>query len=186
MTLDLRVPLDLDQAPRSLTINTFDIRITGPGRHQPWRGALAVGIISVIILVACLIILGLTSDFLVDWLWFSEIGYPGLFWTTIIAQAGTFCAAFVATALILWANGALAYRLARSPWARLPNPQWQRGGGANPPDLVEVIRHHSRWPVVIGCGASLIAVLVGWGEVHNWSVFLRFVYQVPSGASDPT
>jgi hypothetical protein len=30
---------------------------------------------------------------------------------------------------------------------------------------------------VIGCAASLIAIiLVGWGEVHNWSVFLRLLY----------
>jgi len=28
-------------------------------------------------------------------------------------------------------------------------------------------------------------VLVAWGEVHNWGVFLRFLYQVPYGASDP-
>ena len=56
------------------------------------------GIFAVVILVACLIILGLASDFLVDWLWFGEIGYPGVFWTTIVAQTATFCAAFVATA----------------------------------------------------------------------------------------
>ena len=157
----------------------------GPRRHSPRRNALVVCIIAVIILLICLIVLGLTSDFLVDWLWFSEIGYPGVFWTTIFAQAATFCAAFLATVLILWANGALAYRLARSPWARLPDLGWERGGVATPPDPLEVIRHHSRWPFVIGCGASLIAILVGWGEVHNWSVFLRFFYQVPSGASDP-
>jgi uncharacterized membrane protein (UPF0182 family) len=157
----------------------------GPRRHSPWRNALVVCIIAVIILLICLIVLGLTSDFLVDWLWFSEIGYPGVFWTTILAQAATFCAAFLATVLILWANGALAYRLARSPWARLPDLGWERGGVATPPDPLEVIRHHSRWPFVIGCGASLIAILVSWGQVHNWSVFLRFFYQIPSGATDP-
>lgn len=162
LTLGLRVPRDLDQAPRSLTISTFDIRITGPRRHPPWQSALVACIIAVIILLICLIVLGLTSDFLVDWLWFSEIGYPGVFWTTIFAQAGTFCAVFLTTALILWANGALAYRLARSPWARLPDLGWERGGVATPPDLPEVIRHHSRWPFVIGCGASLIAILVAW------------------------
>ena len=34
-------------------------------------------------------------------------------------------------------------------------------------------------------GASFIAMLVGWGEIHNWGVFLRFLYQVLYGASDP-
>jgi uncharacterized protein len=87
----------------------------GPRQRPPRRGVLVAGIFAVVILVACLIILGLTSDFLVDWLWFGEIGYPGVFWTTIVSQAATFCAAFAATAVILWVNGALADRFARSP-----------------------------------------------------------------------
>ena len=157
----------------------------GPRRRPPWPGALVVGIFAVVILVTCLIILGLTSDFLVDWLWFGEIGYPGVFWTTIVAQAATFCAAFVATALILWANGALADRFARSPWTRLPDLRRTNSGIAISPHPLEAIRHHSRWPFVIGCAASLIAILVGWGEVHNWSVFLRLLYQVPFGTPDP-
>ncbi|MBV9628447.1 MAG: UPF0182 family protein [Xanthobacteraceae bacterium] len=144
-----------------------------------------VGIFALVILVTCLIILGLTSDFLVDWLWFGEIGYPGVFWTTIVAQAATFCAALVATALILWANGALADRFARSPWARLPELRKTNSGAATSPHPLQAIRHHSRWPFVIACAACLIAILVGWGEVHNWSVFLRLLYQVPFGTPDP-
>src|SRR5436309_3128716 len=31
----------------------------------------------------------------------------------------------------------------------------------------------------------VLAALVGWGELHNWAVFLRFLYQAPFGASDP-
>jgi uncharacterized membrane protein (UPF0182 family) len=157
----------------------------GPRRLTPWRGALVAGIFAVVILVACLIIFGLASDFLADWLWFREIGYLGVFWTTIVAQVATFCAAFLATAVILWANGALAYRVARSPWTRLSDLRSDRGGGAVSSDMLELIRHHSRWPFVIGCVASLIAILVGWGELHNWSVFLRFFYQVPFGTTDP-
>ena len=41
------------------------------------------------------------------------------------------------------------------------------------------------WPLVIAGGAGLLAVLVAWGEVDNWGVFLRFLYQVPYGESDP-
>jgi hypothetical protein len=46
------------------------------------------------------------------------------------------------------------------------------------------MRHRLPWPLVIAGGASFIAMLVGWGEIHNWGVFLRFLYQVPYGASD--
>src|ERR1700758_671440 len=45
--------------------------------------------------------------------------------------------------------------------------------------------HWPPWRLVIAGGASVLAVLVAWGEVHNWGVFLRFFYQVPYGAEDP-
>ena len=47
------------------------------------------------------------------------------------------------------------------------------------------MRHRLRWPLVIAGGAGLLAALVAWGEVNNWGVFLRFLYQVPYGVSDP-
>jgi hypothetical protein len=42
--------------------------------------------------VICLILLG---DFLVDWLWFSAIGYLNVFWTIIIAEAEVFFSVFL-------------------------------------------------------------------------------------------
>ena len=46
----------------------------------------AVALISVaVVLSICLILLGLTGDFLVDWFWFSEVGYLNVFWTIVIA-----------------------------------------------------------------------------------------------------
>ena len=47
------------------------------------------------------------------------------------------------------------------------------------------MQHRLPWPVAIAGGAGFLAVLVAWGEVHNWGVFLRFLYQVPYGANDP-
>jgi uncharacterized membrane protein (UPF0182 family) len=143
-------------------------------------------VIAAIVVAICLILLGLTGDFLVDWLWFSTIGYLGVFWTTIVAQAEVFSAVFVATALILWVNGSVASRFARSPWAQRPRDfEWKRTGVVTMPDVLEFTRHRLPWPAMIASGAGLLAMLVAWGEVHNWGVFLRFLYQVPYGASDP-
>ena len=33
--------------------------------------------------------------------------------------------------------------------------------------------------LVIAGGAGLLAVLVAWGEIDSWGVFLRFLYHVP-------
>src|SRR5262249_61340760 len=85
-------------APASAIISAMTIGITGPRRLRPWRGAVMVLIIAAIVLSICLILLGLTGDFVIDWLWFSTIGYLGVFWTTIAAEAEVFSAVFVATA----------------------------------------------------------------------------------------
>src|SRR5262245_43803786 len=159
------------------------IGITGHRRPAPWRGAVVGLIIAVIVATVCLILLGLTGDFLVDWLWFSTIGYSDVFWTTIVAEAGVFFAVFGATAIILWVNGSLASRFARSQ--RPADFEWTRTGVVTWSDVLEVMRRRLPWPVVIAGGASLLAVLVAWGEVHNWGVLLRFLYHVPYGANDP-
>jgi uncharacterized membrane protein (UPF0182 family) len=162
------------------------MQITRSRRRASWQGALRLLIIAVIIFFICLILLDLISGFLVDWLWFSAIGYFGVFWTIIFAKAEVFFAVFLATTIILWVNGSLAFRFARSQWSqRLAEFEWKPTGAATLPEVLEFTRHRLPWPVAIVCGACIIAALVAWGEVNNWDVFLRFLYQVPYGASDP-
>jgi uncharacterized protein len=71
--------------------------------------------VAVIIIAACLIALGFGVDFLVDWLWFSAVGYPAVFWTILGAKAALFLAVFAASAILLWLNASLANRLAGEP-----------------------------------------------------------------------
>ncbi|MGC2587422.1 MAG: UPF0182 family protein, partial [Pseudolabrys sp.] len=162
------------------------MQITRSRRRASWQGALRLLIIAVIIFFICLILLDLISGFLVDWLWFSAIGYFGVFWTIIFAKAEVFFAVFLATTIILWVNGSLAFRFARSQWSqRLAEFEWKPTGAATLPEVLEFTRHRLPWPVAIVCGACIIAALVAWGEVNNWDLFLRFLYQVPYGANDP-
>jgi uncharacterized protein len=128
----------------------------------------------------------LLGDFLVDWLWFSAIGYLNVFWTIIIAEAEVFFSVFVATAIILWVNGWLASRFTRSPWIQRPlSLEWKGLRVATVPELLEFMRRRLPWPLLIAGAAGLFATLVAWGEAHNWGVFLQFLYRVPYGASDP-
>ena len=162
------------------------IGITGPERRTPWQGAARALIVTAIIFLICLILLGLISGFLVDWLWFSAIGYFGVFSTTIIAKAEVFFAVFLATAVILWVNGSLAFRFAQSRRKqRAAEFDWKSTGVVTLPDVFEFMRHRLPWSVVVTGGAGLLAVFVAWGEVNNWGVLLQFLYQVPYGASDP-
>src|SRR5437868_3672390 len=104
------------------------IGITGPRRRPLWRSAVMALLIAVIVVLICLILLGLTGDFLVDWLWFSAIGYLDVFWTAFVAEAELFFAAFVATAIILWVNGSFASRFAQPWWTKGPAVAWKRTG----------------------------------------------------------
>ncbi len=143
-------------------------------------------IIAAVVVGIFLILLGLASDLLVDWLWFSSIGYLQVFWTTIGAKAAVFFAVWTATAVTLWLNGWLAVRLARrQPTQSVTGFAWQAAGKVPPPDLLAFMRDRLPWAWVIAGGAGLLALLVAAMEVGNWSVFLQFLYRVPYGADDP-
>ena len=162
------------------------IGIAGPQRQARWRDVVVGLLVTATVLTVCLILMEITSGILVDWLWFSAIGYLGVFWTTIIAESEVFLAVFLVTATILWVNGSFASRFARSPWTQQPAEfEWQRTGILTLSDVLEVLRRRLPWPFVIAGGAGLLAALVAWGEAYNWGVFLRFLYQVPYGSNDP-
>src|ERR1700692_1406166 len=117
------------------------IGITGPERNVPGRSAVVGLIIAAIVVGICLILLGLVSDFLVDWLWFSLIGYLQVFLISIGAKAVVFFAVLTATAVILWLNGLLAVRFARrQPTQGVAATAWNPTGNAPPPNLFALMR----------------------------------------------
>ena len=162
------------------------IGITGPERKVPRQSAVVGFIIAAVFVGICLILLWLASDFLVDWLWFSSIGYPQVFWTTIGAKAVVLFAVWTGTAVVLWLNGWLAVRFARrQPTQSVAAFVWNLAGNVPPPDLLALMRDRLPWPRVIAGGAGLLALLVAAAEVGNWGVILQFFYHVPYGADDP-
>ncbi|MGO4671643.1 UPF0182 family protein [Bosea sp. 2YAB26] len=162
------------------------IGIAGPGRKAPRQNAVVRLVIAAVVVGLCLVLLGLASDWLVDWLWFSSIGYLQVFWTTIEAEAVVFFAVWTATAVVLWLNGWLAVRFARRPPIQaVAGLTWQPPGTVLLPDLLALARDRLPWPWVVAGGAGLLALLVAAAEAGNWGIFLRFLYQVPYGADDP-
>src|SRR5215475_7416671 len=71
--------------------------------------------IAIAVIVGGLIVFGLTTDFLVDWAWFSAVGYLQVYWTRLISKTFLFLVTFVSSAVLLGLNGLVAYRLARAP-----------------------------------------------------------------------
>src|SRR5258708_30759383 len=118
------------------------IGIAGPGRKAPGQSAVVGFIVGAVVVVICLILLKLASDFLVDWLWFSSIGYLQVFLTSIGAKAVVFFAVLTATAVILWLNGLLAVHFARrQPAQPVPPSVWTPPRSAPPPPLFPLFPH---------------------------------------------
>src|SRR5580692_9015976 len=142
--------------------------------------------VAVIVIVACLIVLGLASSFLVDWAWFSAVRYLGVFWTILGGKAALFFAVFAASAVLLGVNGFLAYRFARRRGHvhRVDFEQIARGVQTLP-ELLGLMGQRLPWRLLIAGVAVVLGILFAAGEVGNWGVLLRYVYQVPYGLSDP-
>jgi uncharacterized membrane protein (UPF0182 family) len=80
-----------------------------------WRRTVAVAIIAI---AAVVVAFGLLSNLLVDWLWFSSLGYLAVFRTIVVAKTVVFLFVLAASGLCFWASGAVALRYARrqSSW----------------------------------------------------------------------
>ena len=142
--------------------------------------------VMMIIIAACLIALGIAADVLVDWLWFSAVGYPAVFWTMLGAKVALFLAVFAASAVLLWLNGNLAYRFAERRGRLLPvvSP-WGSTSDQPLAGLLAQLSPRRPWHSFVAGGALLLAALIALGEVGNWDVALRFIRQTPFGQSDP-
>ncbi|HJZ16629.1 MAG TPA: UPF0182 family protein [Stellaceae bacterium] len=144
------------------------------------------------VLVAVIVLLfalGRITSVVVDWAWFSSIGYVSVFWTAFAAKAALFVVVFTVSTLLLLANATLALRSAGKPRARLPAafdlyatvralPGPMAGSYGLP--LSPLL-----WRLLILALAFVLGLLIAMGETGSWDLILRFVYQAPYGGNDP-
>jgi uncharacterized membrane protein (UPF0182 family) len=135
-------------------------------------------IITAVIVAVVVLVLAFGSRILgmyVDWLWFGEVGYRGVFWTRIWAQLLLGLAAFVAFFLIIWANVELARRLA-------PDFRADVDGTLLEPRSPAV----RKW---VGIGAAIVCAVVAFiaavGASGAWQRVLLYLNQVSWGENDP-
>ena len=139
--------------------------------------------------IVFLFALGRITSVVVDWAWFSSIGYVSVFWTAFAAKAALFVVVFTVSTLLLWANATLALRSAGKPRARLPAafdpyatvralPGPMAGSYGLP--LSPLL-----WRLLIFALAFVLGLLIAMGETGSWDLILRFVYQAPYGGNDP-
>jgi len=160
------------------------IGISGPVRRDPWHNFLRTLFGGAIALVIGLVVLGLASGFLVDWLWFTNLGYVSVFQTTIAAQILTFLTVFAVTASSLGLNAWLALRATQRRQFLLA-PAQSSTLAVTPLDQLRLVRDRLPWRMIIVIAAGIVAIAVAWFELGNWMIFLTMIYGVPYGAADP-
>ena len=113
------------------------------------------------LIAACLIAFSVAADYLVDWVWFSSVGYRGIFRTVLVTKIVIFFAVFFSSAAFIWGNGALSLRFSQ----HLPSVQSQLRIGDRPNTFSVFVRADQ---VSIG---SLAVADADWGPCdRSWIV----------------
>ncbi|MGF6602948.1 uncharacterized membrane protein (UPF0182 family) [Paraburkholderia sp. GAS448] len=135
--------------------------------------------------IACLIVVGRITGILVDWLWFSSIGYVGVFWTVLFARALLFVAVFAASAGAIGVSGLLAHRYARAVYTSQAGVRSLSVVTEVSGDLAELVAPRVPWRSSITGAAVIFGLIIAASEISNWDIALRFLQQVPYGERDP-
>ena len=146
---------------------------------MPWRRTA----VAAAAIVTGLTVLDIILDLVVDWTWFSAIGYRDVFWTIFSTRALVLLTVFLATAIIIWCNGWLASRLAKPGTGRSLE---LAGATVHPPlstSVPDILR--TRLHLFVAGSAVILGGLLAAAETTNWDTLLRFIYQVPYGHRDP-
>ncbi|WP_321965323.1 UPF0182 family protein [Paraburkholderia sp. J7] len=141
--------------------------------------------ITAIAIIAGLIVVGRITGILVNWLWFSSVGYGAVFWTILFAKALLFTAVFALSACAIGLSGMVAHRYAKAVAISRALALDPSGATVVTGDLAELVAPHVPWRSSIACAAVALGLVIAAGEISNWDIALRFIYQVPVGERDP-
>ena len=133
----------------------------------------------IVLLVVAAVALGIVAQvvpFYTDWLWFGEVGYRNVFWTTLSLRGGLFTAVAVGVMLFLWANLTFAARTAA------PDVLWELEDQLGLPGRVVIEPLIRRFlPIVL----TLIAIVSGLRASAHWEIVLGYRNGQPFGITDP-
>ena len=135
--------------------------------------------------IAVLVVLGVADEFLVDMVWFSSLGYRSVFLTSFLARVAVFAVVFVVTAGALYLSGIIALRASpdreRLRVVRFPEDLRQ----LSLPEVIRSLGERVPWRLLIGAAAVLLGIFVAVGEASNWDVYLKAIYGVKFGITEP-
>jgi uncharacterized membrane protein (UPF0182 family) len=145
------------------------------------KGSLILAASIIVILVPFVIF----SRFFVDLLWFSALGFRSVFTTTWLTQLTVFVIAAGLSTAILLLNGFIAART-NSAGSRRPRGFKVVGRGTEGlPEVIEFSLDNLPWRLIIPAIAGLLGLFIGFAQMGNWEIVLKWLYAAPFGRPDP-
>jgi uncharacterized membrane protein (UPF0182 family) len=141
------------------------------GRPRSWRPVIALGLLFVIFLF-----FHNATPLYTDWLWFQEVGYTGVFTTTIWAKTLLFVVFGTLFFALFYGNVAVARRLAPDVADRF---LMERFGT----EWTKNIQKYLGW-ILLG-GALFLALWAGRIAAESWADWLTFAHATPFHTADP-
>jgi hypothetical protein len=133
-------------------------------------------ILLVLAVVLALAVVAQVVPFYTDLLWFEEVGYTGVFWTTLSLQGALFTLVAVVVLVFLWANLTFAARTAA------PDVLWELEDQLGLPGRVVIEPLIRRFlPLVL----TVIAAGSGLRASVHWDTALTYLNAQPFAATDP-
>jgi uncharacterized membrane protein (UPF0182 family) len=146
---------------------------------RPKRTSRRRGTIIAVILVLLLLLTG-SARFYTDLLWFHEVGFASVLWTSLRTQFFVGLAVGVFTAALVWLNLKLAEKLA---------PAYRPGTyivGGRPDPMDQYRTAFTPFVHWIRLGIALaVGLITGIGASSSWQTVLLWVNRVPFGQTDP-
>ncbi len=138
------------------------------------RGRLIAVAVAIVVTLVLLLTVGVGGY--ADWLWFSEVGFTGVWSTVLITRITLFVVFGALAALVVGGNIALAYRL-RPNYRPISSDQQnlERYRLAITP----------RFGLIVAGVSTLVGVIVGLTAQAQWRTALLFFNSEPFGIKDP-
>jgi hypothetical protein len=142
--------------------------------------------IAVGIAVAIVVLLGLISSILVDWAWFTSLGFESVFITVLGAKLALFATVFAISAAVLWVNGAVAARAFRARnYLRPANSPWAQYESNELPAVIERFVRRLPWNWLVAVAAIVVGLFVALGSIDSWSLVLGWANRSGFGQVEP-
>jgi uncharacterized membrane protein (UPF0182 family) len=136
------------------------------------------------IIIVALIVLSLADQFLVDFLWFSSLGYRGVFNTIVGAEVAIFAAVWVIAFVAILISGSVAVALSHERERLHVVRRSEEIAEVNLPELIRSFSDRIPWRLLVVLASAILAIFPAQGEAAGWDTYLKALYRVPFHASD--